>query len=324
MANEAGDNLATLLERNGILVADGGMGTTLFALGLENGDSSELWNVEFPDRIASVHQGYVEAGADIILTNPFGGSAPRLEHHGLRDRCAELNLAGASLARRVADESERSILVGGSIGPTGDLFAPLGVIDGDEGVAIYTEQAEALVEGGVDVLWVETMYAVEELTAAYMAASKFDLPIVTTMSFDSHGHTMMGVPPEALATWWSERDPQPAALGANCGIGPREALLALSEMLKSSPSAIAVAKSNCGAPALQGLDVTYPIGPDGMRVYAETAIDIGVRIIGACCGSHAEHVRAIREVVDGYNPGPTPGPDEIVARLASVDAAPVS
>lgn len=185
MANDAGDNLATLLERNGILVADGGMGTTLFALGLESGDSPELWNVEFPDRIASVHQGYVEAGADIILTNTFGGSAPRLEHHGLRDRCAELNLAGARLARRVADESERSILVGGSIGPTGDLFAPLGVIDGDEGVAIYTEQAEALVEGGVDVLWVETMYAVEELTAAHTAACKFDLPIVTTMSFDS-------------------------------------------------------------------------------------------------------------------------------------------
>ncbi len=321
MAND--NKLANLLEENGILVADGGMGTTLFALGLENGDSTELWNVEYPDRIANVHREYVDAGADIILTNTFGGTAPRLEHHGLRDRLAELNVAGAALAREVADEADKPVLVGGSIGPTGDLFAPLGVIEGEEGVAIYTEQIESLVEGGVDILWIETMYAVEELTAAYLAASQYDLPMVTTMSFDSHGHTMMGVAPEVLTEWSSAQDRPPTAVGANCGIGPREALLALSAMLGSSPDAIAVAKSNCGAPALQGLDVTYPIGPDGMKVYAETAIDVGARIIGACCGSHAEHVRAIREVVDQYVRGSTPGPDEITERLSSIDAAPV-
>lgn len=323
MANGPDNKLATLLDQNGVLVADGGMGTTLFALGLENGDSTELWNVEFPDRIADVHRGYVEAGADIILTNTFGGTAPRFEHHGLRDRLAELNLGGVKIARAVADEADRPVLVGGSIGPTGDLFAPLGVIEGEEGELIFGEQIESLVEGGVDILWIETMYAVEELTAAFRAASRFDLPIVTTMSFDSHGHTMMGVAPQVLTSWSESQENPPVAVGANCGIGPREALLAISAMLESSPDAIAIAKSNCGAPALQGLDVTYPIGPDGMKVYTETAIDVGARIIGACCGSHAGHVKAIREVVDQYVRGSTPGPDEITERLSSIDAAPV-
>lgn len=324
MTKRPDDKLAKLLEQNGILVADGGMGTTLFALGLENGDSTELWNVDYPDRIASVHRGYVDAGADIILTNTFGGTAPRFEHHGLRDRLAELNVAGARLARAVADEADREVLVGGSIGPTGDLFAPHGVIEGEEGVAIFGEQIESLVEGDVDILWIETMYAVEELTAAYVAASQYDLPIVTTMSFDSHGHTMMGVAPEALTDWSSELAKTPTALGANCGIGPREALLAVSAMLGSAPDAVAVAKSNCGAPALQGLDVTYPIDPDGMKVYAETAIDIGARIIGACCGSHAGHIRAIREVVDQHVRGAIPVQDEIIERLSTIDAAAVN
>ena len=299
------------------------MGTTLFALGLENGDSPELWNVDFPDRIAGVHRAYVAAGADIILTNTFGGSAPRLTLHGLRDRTTELNTAGASVARSVADEADRPVLVAGSIGPTGDLFAPVGTVDIEEGVDIFAEQVAALADGGVDVLWIETMYSIEELTAAYIAASRCGVPVVATMSFDSHGHTMMGVAPGALAAWTGEQPTAPFAVGANCGIGPREALLAVSGLLAASPDAIAVAKSNCGAPALQGLEVTYPIGPEGMRTYAETAIDVGVQIIGACCGSSADHVTVIRDVVDSYVPGQNPSPAEITERLAVVDA-PVS
>ena len=324
MPQQSENKLTELLEANAVLVADGGMGTTLFGLGLENGDSPELWNVDFPDLVASVHRGYVEAGADIILTNTFGGTSPRLVHYGLEDRVPELNLAGATIAREVAAEAERPVVVAGSIGPTGDLFVPHGPIDADEGIEIYSEQIAALVEGGVDVLWIETMYAVDELTAAYTVASRYDLPIVTTMSFDTHGHTMMGVPPEAFTTWAEEQEQLPAALGANCGIGPRDALLALSAMLRASPDFIAVAKTNCGAPALQGLEVTYPIGPDGMKIYTETAVDIGARIIGVCCGSHAEHVRAIRLTVDQYVAGPTPDRDEIVERLAPIDAAAVT
>lgn len=311
------------LEDDKILVADGGMGTTLFGLGLDNGDSPELWNVDFPDRIAGVHRAYVEAGADIILTNTFGGSAPRLARHGLQDRCRELNAAAARIARDVAAEADRRVLVAGSMGPTGDLMAPLGELTVEEGVKIFSEQAEALVEAGVDLLWIETMYSIEELTVAFTAANRFDVPIVTTMSFDSHGHTMMGVAPGALADWWSRQDPRPIAVGANCGIGPSEALYAVSALLAASPDAIAVAKSNCGAPALQGLDVSYPIGPGGMRTYAEVAIDVGVRIIGACCGSNSDHIRVIRDVIDGYEKGASPTPDEIKERLSEVEAGSV-
>ncbi len=316
--------IEAFLAHRPVLVADGGMGTTLFALGLENGDCPELWNVEHPDRIAAVHREYVNAGADIILTNTFGGSAPRLELHGVRDRCVELNAAGARIARRVADEADRPVLVGGSIGPTGDLFVPVGVLAVDEGIEIYAEQIGALVDGGVDLLWIETMYAVEELTAATVAASRFDVPVVTTASFDTHGHTMMGMSPTDFAAWVGEQERHPVAVGANCGIGPRETLLAVSGILEAAVAdTVAVAKSNCGAPALQGLDVTYPIGPDGMAVYAQTAIDIGARIIGACCGSHADHVRAIREAVDAHVPGPRPTAEEIERRLAPIDASPV-
>jgi len=308
------------LEEDRILVADGGMGTTLFALGLENGDSPELWNVDFPDRIAAVHRAYVDAGTDIILTNTFGGTPTRLARHGLRDRCGELNAAAVRIAGGVAAEADRRVLVAGSMGPTGELMAPLGELTIEEAIEIFSEQAEALVEAGVDLLWIETMYSIEELTAAFTAANRFDVPVVTTMSFDSHGHTMMGVAPGALADWWSRQDPRPIAVGANCGIGPSEALHAVSELLAASPDAITVAKSNCGAPALQGLEVTYPIGPGGMRTYAEVAIDVGVRIIGACCGSNSDHIRVIRDVVDGYDRGASPTPDEIRERLSGVEA----
>lgn len=308
-----------LLEERRFLVADGGMGTVLFASGLENGDSPELWNVDHPDRITSVHRAYVDAGADILLTNTFGGTAPRFTLHGLRDRCSELNESGARLARSVADEADRTVLVAGSMGPTGELFAPVGELGVEDGTRLFEEQAKALIAGGVDLLWIETMYSIEELTAAHAAAARFGIPIVATMSFDSHGHTMMGVSPAELNAWSQAQDVAPSAVGANCGIGPKDALLALAALLTETPEAITVAKSNCGAPALQGLDVTYPIGPDGMTSYAATAMDLGVRIIGACCGSTPEHVRAIRRTVDSHTPGRTPTTDDITTRLGALD-----
>ena len=189
-------DLQSLLASNPVLLADGGMGTGLFALGLSTGDSPELWNLIHPERVAEVHRGFVAAGSDIILTNTFGGTRQRLKLHQAQERVGELNRAAAGLARGVADAAGRPVLVAGSIGPTGELVVPLGAMTMDEATAAFAEQARALAVGGADVLWIETMSSVEEVEAAVAGAMTTDLPFVVTLSFDTNGRTMMGFTPE--------------------------------------------------------------------------------------------------------------------------------
>ena len=306
---------SAMLATNPVLVADGGMGTSLFALGLGTGGSPELWNVDHPDRVASVHQGFVGAGADIILSNTFGGTAPRLAMHDLAKRLDELNRAAVGIAREVADGAARPIAVAGSVGPTGSLFAPLGDLTHADGVEIFAEQIRALVDGGSDVVWIETMSSFEELGAAVEAAMQFGLPVVTTMSFDTHGHTMMGVAPAELVRWWESIGSMQAALGANCGVGPADAVLAVAEMHRTDPDVAIVAKANCGIPEFIGGTLWYPASEENMSDYAALAIDAGARIIGACCGSLPDHVRQIREVVDSHDRRETPDRQRIEALL---------
>src|SRR5690349_9969488 len=189
-------DLSSLLSARSVLLADGGMGTGLFGLGLATGDSPEFWNVLHPDRVAAVHQGFVTAGSDIILTNSFGGTRHRLKLHQAQDRVAELNMAAAKVARDVAAAASREVLVAGSIGPTGELIIPLGAMSMDEATAAFAEQAKALAEGGVDLLWIETMSSAEEVEAAVAGAAEAGLPVVVTLSFDTNGRTMMGITPE--------------------------------------------------------------------------------------------------------------------------------
>lgn len=295
--------LSRLLEEKGRLVADGGMGTSLFELGLQAGSTPELWNVEHPDLVAKVHQGFIDVGADILLTNTFGGTSARLDLDRLGHRVAELNAAGVAIARGVADAAAREVVVAGSVGPTGQLFEPLGDLTHDRGVAMFAEQMTALATAGADLLWIETLSSFEELAAAVEAARSTDLSVVTTMSFDTHGKTMMGVSPSALALWWQEQPSGPVALGANCGIGPADVVAATAGIKSAAPELVVVAKGNCGVPQVINGKLWYPSSADDMYAYAELALDAGASIIGACCGSIPEHIAQIRDVVDSYRPG---------------------
>ena len=200
-----------LLARRRCLLADGATGSNLFEMGLISGDAPELWNVDHPDRIKLLHQRFVDAGADIILTNTFGGTRYRLKLHKAEDRVRELNRTAAQLARSVADASGREIIVAGSMGPTGEILEPLGPVSSADASAAFAEQALALAEGGADVLWIETLSSREELEAAIEGARTAGLPIVSTLSFDTNGRTMMSLTPAELAG--IAREQQLAACG---------------------------------------------------------------------------------------------------------------
>ena len=314
-----------LLADKGTLVADGAMGTTLFEMGLESGGCPELLNVEQSDLVRRVHQAFVDAGADIILTNTFGGNRRRLALHRLDGRVAELNAAAASIAASVRDATDRPILVAGSIGPTGDLFEPLGPLTIQEGVAVFHEQATALAEAGVDVLWIETLSSWEELSAAIEGCGGLGLPTVATLSFDTNGKTMMGISPRKFGEWWASQENPPIAIGANCGIGPGDAVAAAFDITSVAPAVPVITKANCGVPLYKTDAPEYPVGPEGMADYVELAVRSGARIIGSCCGSTPAHVAAIRAAVDVGLVGVRPERAEIEQRLeAAPDVAPKS
>ena len=281
-----------LLASRGTLVADGAMGTVLFDLGLEAGGCPELLNIERPDLVQKVHQGYYEAGSDIVLTNTFGGSSARLKLHNADHRVAELNKAAVSIAKAAGAQIDRPTLVAGSIGPTGELFEPLGPLTRDEGIAIFSEQCDALVEAGADILWIETLSSWEELDAAVTAASGRGVPVTATLSFDTNGHTMMGLAPKDFGTWWQQH--QISGLGANCGIGPSDVVQAAEEIHAHAPEATVIAKGNCGIPLYKDDQLVYPTGPAEMGTYTELAVRSGATVVGACCGSGFEHIAAIR------------------------------
>jgi methionine synthase I (cobalamin-dependent) len=290
-----------LLSTKSLVLADGGMGTTLFSLGLDRGTAPELWNLERSETIAEIHRGYIQAGSQIILTNSFGGNRARLSRHNIGDQALEINRAAAEIARREADGARHDVLVGGSIGPTGRLMEPLGDLSSDEAEAIFTEQASGLVDGGVDVLWIETMSDLQEVGAAIracmgVAAKK---PIIATMTFDTHGHTAMGVSPEDAVANLSEY--HLAAVGANCGNGPKEIEGVIAKMHAADPSKILVAKSNAGMPRLQEGSTVYDASPDVMAEHALRVSALGARIIGACCGSTADHIRAMAEAIKAHH-----------------------
>ncbi len=315
------DILTSLLAERDYLVADGAMGTNLFEAGLMTGDSPELWNVDHPDRIAAVHRGMVEAGADIILTNTFGCNRYRMALHGAQDRVTELNIAGARIAREVADAAGRPVVVAGSMGPTGEIYQPVGPLSIEDGAAAFAEQAHALAEGGADVLWIETMSGKEELEAAVAGAAQTGLPIVATMTFDTNGRTMMGLAPGAAIDFAHTLDKGMVAFGSNCGIGPAalvDSVLGISG--GADEGDVVVAKGNCGIPQYHDGHIHYSGTPQIMADYARLARDAGARIIGGCCGTSPVHLKAIVDALADYQPGPRPGRDDIVAKLGELAA----
>jgi 5-methyltetrahydrofolate--homocysteine methyltransferase len=287
--------LHSILETTGWVLADGATGTNLFRAGLETGYPPELWNVERPEDITALHTSFIDAGSQLILTNSFGGTAHRLRLHAADDRVGELNLAAAKLARQAADDGRdrhgHEIVVAGSIGPTGELFEPMGMLDHADALAAFTEQAEALAAGGVDLLWIETMSSLEEVKAAIEAASAVGLPAASCMTFDTAARSMMGVTPADFAS--KSIGFGADYVGANCGIGPAELLHSVSEIITTA-SAPVIAKGNCGIPAYLDGAIHYHGTPELMADYACLARDAGVRIIGGCCGTTPDHVAAMR------------------------------
>jgi len=295
--------LKKLLETGQPILLDGAMGTMLMDAGLEQGDPPEEWNVSHPDRIRAVHRAYIEAGSRVVLTNSFGGTRFRLEMHDLQDRVHELNKAAAQNARAEAEAAPDLVVVAGSMGPTGQLFEPMGTLTFEDAKAAFAEQAKGLAEGGVDVFWVETMSDLNEVKAAVEGArSVSDLPIVTTMSFDTHGRTMMGVSPvKALETLGAL---DVIAIGANCGTGSDELEVAVKAMREANPDVVLVAKANAGIPqVVAGGEIVYNGTPEVMARYARNVRELGVSMIGGCCGSTPKHIRAMAEALGSPVPG---------------------
>jgi 5-methyltetrahydrofolate--homocysteine methyltransferase len=300
------------------LLADGATGTNYFQMGLVSGDAPEMWNFEHPDRVRSLHKRFIEAGADIVLTNTFGGNRHRLKLHNAQDQVREINVAAAKNARAEADASSRTVYVGGSVGPTGEIFMPVGTFPYEEGVSAFAEQAAALKEGGVDVIWIETMSSEEELRAAVEGAATAGLPIVTTMSFDTNGRTMMGITPTAFGALTASLSTQPVAIGANCGVGASELVATVMGITAARPDAAVVAKGNCGIPQYHDGHIHYTGTPELMADYARIALDAGAKIIGGCCGTSPDHLAAMRKSLETYTKGSRPTIELIEEKLGPV------
>jgi 5-methyltetrahydrofolate--homocysteine methyltransferase len=292
-----GERFRSLLAASGPILADGAMGTMLFANGLQFGDPPEVWNLTQPEIIRRIQRGYLDAGSKIIMTNTFGGNRLRLGLHGLSERVDELNRTAAILARAEVNAAGTGALVAGDIGPTGEIVAPLGTLDYEIAVDVFREQAASLVAGGVDLIWIETMSDLNEIKAAIEGVRRVapGIALIATMTFDTRGHTMMGVTPEqaveALTAWGAD------AVGGNCGNGPDELLPVIEKMHAARPDAVLVAKSNAGIPELVDMRAVYRADPATMASYAVRMHEAGARIVGGCCGNTPDHLRAMHDAL---------------------------
>jgi len=315
------DALSRMLAERDWVLLDGATGTNLFNMGLSSGEPPELWNVDQPDNIRKLYRGAVEAGSDLFLTNSFGGNASRLKLHQAEGRVRELNRVAAALGREIADAAGRPVIVAGSVGPTGEIFEPMGTLTHAIAVEMFHEQAEGLKEGGADVLWVETISAPEEYKAAAEAARLAGMPWCGTMSFDTAGRTMMGTTSAALAEMVEKLPNPPIAFGANCGVGASDLLRTVLGFVAAGTERPIIAKGNAGIPKYHDGHIHYDGTPDLMGEYAVLARDAGVRLIGGCCGTMPEHLRAMRAALESRPKGPRPSLDTISQALGGFSSA---
>ncbi|MBC7320312.1 homocysteine S-methyltransferase family protein, partial [bacterium] len=282
--------LDALKER--ILVCDGAMGTMLMRYGLTSGGCSEEWNLSKPEVIEEIHRLYIEAGADCIETNTFGANRFRLSAHHLEDKVRELNIAGARIARKTAQDR---VFVLGSIGPTGRILEPFGDLSLDSAYEAFKEQAMALEEGGVDAIIIETMGDLQEARIALLACKEnTKLPIICQMSFSENLRTTSGTPPEvsALVLWSLGAD----VVGANCSMGSEGLYRVLERMVASGVPYISI-QPNAGMPIIEDGKLVYPESPEQLADFAVRYVNLGASIVGSCCGSTPEHTRAISNAV---------------------------
>ncbi|MEM7211676.1 MAG: betaine--homocysteine S-methyltransferase [Pseudomonadota bacterium] len=313
--------LTDLLAERDWLMLDGATGTNLFAMGLEAGEAPELWNTDDPDKIRALHNGFIHAGSDVILTNSFGGTRYRLKLHDAQDRVHELNIAAAKIARECADAVDRKVIVAGSVGPTGEILEPVGSLSHEDAVAAFREQIAGLMEGGVDVIWGETISSEEEFRAISEAAQAENAPLCGTLSFDTAGRTMMGVTSSGFASFSASLPHRPMALGANCGTGAPDLLRTVSGITEADPNAIVIAKANAGIPKYVDGRIEYDGTPELMARYAKLARGLGARLIGGCCGTKPEHLVAMRAAMEGFVPDARPDLETICSEIGEFSSA---
>ncbi len=309
------DLLSELLSSHDWLMADGATGTNLFNMGLEAGEAPEVWNESHPDRIRKLYDGAINSGSDIFLTNSFGGTSARLKLHDRQNDVRLLNRLAAEIGREAADASGRKIVVAGSVGPTGEIMEPVGALSFDNAVEMFEEQAAGLLEGGVDVLWLETISAPEEYKAAAKAFQNLNAPWVGTMSFDTAGRTMMGVTAADMVEMVKSLDYKPLAFGANCGVGASDLLRTIKGFAAANPDLPIISKGNAGIPKYVHGHIHYDGTPELMGQYAVLARNAGARIIGGCCGTLPEHLVAMRKALENNPIGDPPSDEEITAAL---------
>ncbi len=323
-------SLYDLLQQKPLLLADGATGTNFMHMGLEPGFPPDIWNLTEPQKPELLHQQFVDAGADIILTNTFGANAPRLKLHQMEDKTYEMNKAGAEIAGKVAEAADRPVVVAGSVGPTGELIEPMptATLTVESATAFFEEQMKGLRDGGADVIWIETMSDPQEIVAAGQAAINVGMPYAFTASFDTAGKTMMGLAPGNIHGVTAGLSEQPLAVGSNCGVGASDLLLGTLHMTKADPNAVVVGKANCGIPTVRGKETVYSGTPELMYDYAQLAADAGVRIIGGCCGNAPEHVAAMRKSIDDYiarnEPGERPTRQSLEEKLGALVNPPLA
>ncbi len=313
--------LQSLLASRDFVLADGATGTNLFAMGLEAGEAPELWNESEPAKVRALYAGSVGAGSDLFLTNSFGGNASRLRLHDADTRVHALNRIAAEIAREVADAAGRPVVVAGSMGPTGEIMAPLGPLTVEGAAEMFEEQARGLLAGGVDLLWVETISAPDELRAASLGIGRTGAPWVGTMSFDTAGRTMMGVTAADMVALVADLPHAPLAFGANCGVGASDLLRTVLGFRAAGAPLPVVAKGNAGIPKFVDGHIHYDGTPELMADYAILARDCGATIIGGCCGTTPAHLAAMRAALETTPRGPAPDLDTIAARLGGFSSA---
>ena len=313
--------LSDLLAERGILLADGATGTNLFNAGLMSGEPPELWNTDEPQKIIALYTGAVEAGSDLFLTNSFGANASRLKLHDAAKRAHELSRVAAELGREVADKANRKVLVAGSVGPTGEIMEPVGALSHASAVEMFHETADGLKAGGADIGWLETISAPEEYRAAAEGFALAGLPYCGTMSFDTAGRTMMGMTSEGMVDMVEGLDNRPLAFGANCGTGASDLLRTVLGFAAKDPALPIIAKGNAGIPKYHDGHIHYDGTPELMAEYAAMARDCGASVIGGCCGTMPDHLRAMRERLDSTERGTPPTLHKIRAVLGDFSSA---
>jgi methionine synthase I (cobalamin-dependent)/5,10-methylenetetrahydrofolate reductase len=301
----------------GPLLCDGAMGTLLYARGVSLDACFDVLNLNNPRVVQSIHADYIAAGADCIETNTFGANRFKLAVHGLESRVREINRRGVALARDVRESSGRDVFVLGSIGPLGKYLAPLGTVTSDEARAAFREQAEALLEGGVDGFIVETFSDLDELSLAVAAIRAItDVPIIAQMAFTDDGVTFTGRPAGEVARVLRAMPIQ--AFGANCSVGSSTLYEVLEQMHAEAGEVPLCIQPNAGLPTRIGERLIYLSSPGYMADYAERMVNAGARLVGGCCGTTPQHIAAMREVLDRRSP------TRPESRRATVTVTPVS